>query len=113
MMQKKTSDDTYDLAGYVMRLQKDLSDYKHTAVVLQQRLVAAREECEALRAKLNGELEERDEQIRVLNDRISFLSTENMTLRASQYKCQQEVEELRCKLHGQKASNEGPELVWR
>lgn len=36
-----------------------------------------------------------------------------MTLRASQYKCQQEVEELRCKLHGQKASNEGPELVWR
>lgn len=34
MMQKKTSDDTYDLAGYVMRLQKDLSDYKHTAVVL-------------------------------------------------------------------------------
>lgn len=52
MMQ--TNDDTYDLAGYVMRLQKDLSDYKHTAVVLQQRLVAAREECEALRAKLNG-----------------------------------------------------------
>lgn len=82
MMQKKTSDDTYDLAGYVMRLQKDLSDYKHTAVVLQQRLIAAREECEALRAKLNGELEERDERIRVLNDRISFLSTENMTLRA-------------------------------
>lgn len=62
MMQ--TNDDTYDLAGYVMRLQKDLSDYKHTAVVLQQRLIAAREECEALRAKLNGELEERDERIR-------------------------------------------------
>lgn len=97
-----------------MRLQKDLSDYKHTAVVLQQRLIAAREECEALRAKkLSGELEERDERIRVLNDRISFLSTENMTLRASQYKCQQEVEELRCKLHGQKASDAGPELVWR
>ena len=110
MMQKKTSDDTYDLAGYVMRLQKDLSDYKHTAVVLQQRLIATREECEALRAKLSGE---RDERIRVLNDRISFLSTENMTLRASQYKCQQEVEELRCKLHGQKASDAGPELVWR
>lgn len=111
MMQ--TNDDTYDLAGYVMRLQKDLSDYKHTAVVLQQRLVAAREECEALRAKLNGELKERDERIRVLNDRILFLSTENMTLRASQYKRQQEVEELRCRLHGQKASDAGPELVWR
>lgn len=112
-MKKQTKDETFDMVAYVMRMQKDLADYRHTTVVLQRRVIAAREECEALRAKLNGELEERDEQIRVLNDRISFLSTENMTLRASQYKCQQEVEELRCKLHGQKASDAGPELVWR